>query len=169
MSIVISARAVLRVQQHFFVGVNENTLSYIYEEGPEEEVGNILTDRGRVSLHTMLYGSSAQKASLGTGFHFVGLTNNSALPAAGDTSLTAELVGLGLSRAAGQVILPTGAGTVTTIQRTFTYTGTVPQSVQKTALFDAATGGNMVHEIRFAPRLLSTNDMLSLSFAITLT
>jgi hypothetical protein len=83
--------------------------------------------------------------------------------------LTTELFGNGLTRALGTVTLPTGSGTITTIAKQFTYTGGTNQSVQKTALFDASTGGNMAHEILFTQRLLVINDTLTLTFSITLT
>lgn len=138
----------------------------------EERVGNILTDAGRVTLHTYLYGTAAQRtsASLGPdGLSYIGLSDDGTAPAAGDTSLTAELAGDGLTRAAGTVTLPTGPGTTTTIEHEFVYTGIPTQTVQKTALFDAASGGNMAHEILFTQRTLNTNDYVRIIFEIEVT
>lgn len=138
----------------------------------EEVVGNILTNPGRVAIHTFIYGTAAQRtaASLGAdGLSYIGLTNNATAPAAGDTSLTAELSGNGLTRGAGTVTLPTGAGAITTVSRQFTYLGAPAQGIQKTALFDALTGGNMAHEIMFTQRILNTNDIVTITFAITAT
>jgi hypothetical protein len=100
---------------------------------------------------------------------YIGLSDNGTAPAAGDTSLAAELVGDGLTRAAGTVTLPTGPGTTTTIEHEFIYTGIPAQTVQKTALFDAASGGNMAHEILFTQRTLNTNDYVLIIFEIEVT
>lgn len=138
----------------------------------DEEKWNIVTDAGRVRIHTYIYGSGAQRASLGTGLNYIGLSNDGTAPAAGDTVLAGELTNLsapGLARTSGTVTLPVGSGTQTTIQNVFTYTGSPgPQGVQKTALFDAASSGTMAHEIIFTQRTLFTNDVLTTTFAITL-
>lgn len=139
--------------------------------GEDEDVPNIVTDGGRVAIHTFIYGTASDRtaASLGVGLHHIGLTDDASAPAAGDTTLTAELTADGLIRVAGATTMPTGSGTQTVVQNTFTYTGGAPQTVQKTALFDAVTGGNMAHEIQFVQRTLFTNDTLTVTFTITLT
>lgn len=139
----------------------------------EDESKNIITDAGRVRVHTYLYGAGGQRSGLGGGLNYIALTNDATAPAAGDTVLAGEITNTvataGLQRALGTVTLPTGSGTVTTVQKVFLFTGTPgPQGVQKTALFDAASGGTMVHEIAFAPRTLYTNDTLTVTFAVTL-
>lgn len=169
---LITARAFLKVRHDTAYDYDERRKLWVYRKGEEEEVGNILTDAGRVTLHTFIYGTAGQRiaASLGAGgLNYIGLTNDAAAPAAGDTSLTGELSGNGLDRVQGTVTLPTGSGTISSIQHQFTYTGGAPQSVQKTALFDASSGGNMAHEILFTQRTLATNDTLTMTFNITLT
>jgi hypothetical protein len=168
---MVKARAILNVRHDRPYDFDEKSGVWLYRKESEEEVGNILTDAGRRAIHTLIYGTAAQKTSIsaGVGLHYIGLTNNATAPAAGDTVLTTELFGNGLTRALGTVTLPTGSGTITTIAKQFTYTGGTNQSVQKTALFDASTGGNMAHEILFTQRLLVINDTLTLTFSITLT
>lgn len=136
----------------------------------EVESANIVTDAGRVAIHTYVYGTSAQRTSagLGSGLNYIALSDDSATPLAGDTSLTGELSTNGLTRAQGTVTLPTGSGTITQVSRQFTYTGVSSQQVQKMALFDAISGGKMAHEIQFAPRTLLTNDQLTVTVSITL-
>ena len=132
------------------------------------EAHNLLTNTGRVQLHTQDYGTTGL---LTNGFNWIGLTNDATAPAATDTALTAELVGSGLSRVQGLVTLPTGSGNQTTIANTFTFTGGGSQGVQKTALFTVAgppVAGVMNHEIAFTQRTLFTNDTLTLTFTITL-
>jgi hypothetical protein len=136
----------------------------------EEKIGNLVTDAGRVAIHTYIYGTTAQRTSeglSGTGFNYIALSNDGTAPAAGDTSLTGELSADGLGRAQGTVTLPTGSGTITTVENEFTYTGS-SQAVQKTALFDDSSGGKMAHEILFTQRTLSNGDTLTLTFSITL-
>lgn len=172
----LKARARVRVHHERAYDYDDAHGLYLYKQVDEdEEVDNLVTDAGRVTLHTFIYGSSAQRsaASLGTGMYWIGLSDDATAPAAGDTALTGELTALGLARAdassVGTITLPTGSGTITTISNQFTFTGAT-QGVQKTALFDAANpGGNMAHEIQFTQRTLFTNDTLTLTFSITLT
>ena len=136
----------------------------------EEEIGNLITNGGRVAVHTYIYGTTAQRTSgglSGTGLNYIALSNDGTSPADGDTSLTGELSADGLGRAQGTVTLPTGAETITTVEKEFTYTGTT-QAVQKTALFDDSSGGKMAHEILFTQRTLNNGDTLTLTFSITL-
>jgi len=132
--------------------------------GEDEEVHNLITDAGRVKLHTYCYGT----ASRTNGFNYIALTNDGTAPAAGDTVLASELVGNGLTRVQGTVTLPTGSGNQTTVAYTFTYGPAASQAVQKTALFDAAAAGNMNHEILFTQRTLFLNDTLTVTFTLTL-
>ena len=167
----ITARAFLTVRHDQAYAYNEKRGIWLYKCGPEEEVGNILTDAGRVAIHTYLYGSAGQRttASLGPdGLSYIGLTDDASPPVDGDTSLTGEISGNGLSRVQSAVTLPTGTGAITSLQHQFTYTGGAAQGVQKTALFDASSGGNMAHEILFTQRILATNDTLTVTFNISL-
>lgn len=149
---------------------DEKSGLYQYRVEDEQEAWNLVTDAGRVAIHTYIYGTTAQRVSagLGTGLNFIGLSNDAAVPAAGDTVLAAEISGNGLTRAQGAVTLPVGAGTSTTIQNVFTYTGVSSQGVQKTAVFDAASAGKMAHEISFSQRTLFQNDTLTVTYTITL-
>lgn len=133
----------------------------------DEERLNEITDAGRIRLHTFCYGTAARS----NGLNYIGLTNDAVAPAPGDTVLTAELTGNGLERAQGTVTLPGGSGNQTNISHLFIFTGPGSQTVQKTALFDAAgppPAGVMAHEIAFTPRTLFTNDTLTVTFTITL-
>lgn len=168
----IQAQAVLRVRHERPYDYDERKGLWLYKRlDDDEEYRNILTNVGRVSIHTFIYGTAAQRtsASLGTGFHFVALSNDASAPAASDTTLTGELSSNGLGRVQATITLPVGAGVVTTIQNQFTYTGGGTQSVQKTAVFDASSAGNMTHEILFTQRTLATSDNLTLTFSVTLT
>lgn len=137
----------------------------------EDDFFNLVTNGGRVAIHTFIYGLAADRtaASLGAdGLSYIGLSNDASAPVAGDTSLASELSGNGLTRTQGSVTLPVGAGTTTTVANQFTYTGGPLQGVQKTALFDASSGGNMAHELLFTQRVLATNDTITITFSITI-
>ena len=161
--------AVVRVHVERAYDFDEKTGLWRYrQEEPDEVAHNLITNTGRVQLHTQDYGTSGL---LSNGFNWIGLSNDATSPAATDTSLASELVGSGLSRVQGTVTLPTGSGNQTTIANTFTYTGGTSQAVQKTALFTAAgppVNGVMNHEIAFTQRTLFTNDTITLTFTITL-
>lgn len=130
----------------------------------EETAYNILLNVGRVQMHKQVYGLSGLNTN---GFVYIALTNDSAAPAATDTTLASEIATNGLSRAiATTVTLPTGSGNQTVLDKTFTLSGT--QACQKTALFDAASVGNMNHEISFTPRSLASGDTLETTFTNTL-
>lgn len=165
----IQARAVCRIRHDVAYDFDEKRGIWLRRLESEEEIGNLITNAGRVTLHTYIYGTTPQRALLGTGMHYIALSSNATAPAAGDTALAGELSGNGLTRVQGTVTLATGSGTITTVANVFTYSGVSPQVVQKTALFDAASGGNMAHEILFTPRTLNTDDTLSCTFSITLT
>lgn len=162
----ITARAKVRIHQERAYDYNDRTGLWVYQTvGEDEVVYNLVTNTGRVQLHTFCYGTAPRT----NGFNYVALSNNATPPAATDAILAGELSGNGLTRVQGIVTLPTGTGNATTILGNFIYTGVSPQGVQKAALFDLASGGVMNHEIAFAtPRTLIPNDSLVVSFSVTL-
>lgn len=158
-------RAKVLIHQERAYDFDEKTGLWVYKPVGEDEVAlNLITNAGRVQLHTYGYGTTSRA----NGFNYIALSNDAAAPAATDTTLASELVGSGLSRVQGVVTLPTGSGNQTTVANTFTYTGGSSQGVQKTALFDASSSGVMNHEIQFTQRTLFTNDTLTMTFTITL-
>ena len=166
-----NVRARCKIQHHVAYDFDEKRGLWLYRLESEEEIGNLITDAGRRTVHTYIYGTAAQRvaASLGAdGLSYIALSNDAGSPAAGDTALAGELSGNGLTRAAGVVTLPTGAGTITTVAKQFTYTGGGTQGVQKTALFDATSSGHMAYEILFTQRTLNTSDTITITFSITL-
>lgn len=162
------ARAKVRIHQERPYDYDEKTGLWLYRQVGEDAYGeNIITNTGRVQMHTFVYGTSPRS----NGLNWIGLSNDATPPAVSDTSLAAEITGNGLSRAQGTVVLPTGSGNQTTISKVFTYTGGSPQGVQKCALFDTAgppIAGVINHEILFVQRTLFTNDTLTVSYTITL-
>jgi hypothetical protein len=128
-----------------------------------ETVRNLITNAGRVFLHTQGYATSGAAA---TGFCYIGLSNDTLTETAASTVLSNEIAANGLSRAIGTVTLATGSGTSTTIAKTFTC-ATGAQSAQKAALFTASSAGTMNHVLAFTQRALQIGDTLTITFTIT--
>lgn len=128
-----------------------------------EEVWNLITNAGRIFLHTQGYGTSGLGAN---GLNYIALSNDAVTETATSTVLSNEITLNGLGRAQGTVTLPTGSGNQTTVDKTFTATGA--QSAQKAALFTASSAGTMNHVLGFTQRSLITNDTLQITFTITL-
>lgn len=97
--------------------------------------------------------------------NYIGLTNTAITPAAGDTTLSGEIVANGLSRAQGTYTHSANATTYT-IAKTFTATGA--QSAQAGAVFTAASSGTMCFEDTFTAASLQTNDTLTVTWTITI-
>lgn len=104
---------------------------------------------------------------------WVALTANNTAPAAGDTTLTGEITtgGGGLIRKAGTYGHTTGAAnyTITTV---FTANGsdTLPVTIAKRGIFDAASGGALVFSTLVSPTatLSASGDQLTLTDTISL-
>lgn len=130
---------------------------------PVDGVWNLVTNTGRVQAHTQVYATSGM---LTNGFNYIGLTNDATSPAASGTALTSEIAANGLTRAQGTVTLPTGSGNQTTVDKTFTASGS--QSCQQAALFTASSVGVMNHWASFTQRALINTDTIQITFTITL-
>lgn len=143
---------------------DDRTGLYLYREVDEPEtVWNLITNAGRIFLHTQGYGTTSLGAN---GLNYIALSNDTVTETASSTTLSNEIAANGLTRAQGTVTLPTGTGNQTTIDKTFTATGTV--SAQKAALFTAASSGTMNHVLGFTQRNLINADTLQITFTITL-
>jgi hypothetical protein len=164
----INARAQVRVRHERPYDYDEKRGLWLYRRVDDDvTASNILTDAGRVWLHTLCYGAAGST----NGLNYIALSNDTAAPAAVDTVLAGELTGNGLDRAQGTVELPVSPNNQTAVSYTFTYSGGVNQTVRKTALFDTfgpPPAGNMAHEIAFTPRILVPSDAITIVFTITL-
>lgn len=136
--------------------------SYKLVDEPEE-VWNLITNAGRIQLHTQGYGTTSL---LTNGFNYIALSNDTVTETGTSTVLSNEITLNGLGRAQGTVTLPVSSGNQTTVDKTFTATGS--QSAQKAALFTASSSGVMNHVLGFTQRALITNDTLQVTFTITL-
>lgn len=103
---------------------------------------------------------------------WVAVTANSTSPAAGDTTLTAEIVtgGGGLVRATATYAHTTSASTYTlSITLTANGSDTLPVTLAKAGIFDAASSGNMVFEDLISPTitLSASGDAATLTETVT--
>lgn len=129
-----------------------------------DEVWNLITNPGRIYIHKQSYDTTGLGAN---GLNYIALSNDALTETAVSTVLSNEITLNGLGRAQGTVTIPTGAGTQTTIAKTFTASG--GQAAQKAALFTASSAGTMNHVLAFTQRTLITGDTLAVTFTITLT
>lgn len=144
--------------------VGEVTVEVIRANGDREVVckdkPNLLTTAGRDWIHGQVYATGTTDEA-----KYVGVSVNTDVPAAGDVTLTGEIVADGLERAAG-VVTHTAGTNVTVVAATFTATGT-HTAVQKAGLFTAVAAGTMVHENTFTATTLSADDILVVRWTIT--
>lgn len=133
----------------------------------EDTAWNLITNVGRIFLHTQGYGTTGLGAN---GLNWIALSNDTLTETATSTTLSNEIAANGLARAQGTVTLPVSSGNQTTVDKTFTCS-TAQQGAQKTALFTASTSGTMNHALAFTQRTLQPGppgDTLQITFTITL-
>lgn len=133
-----------------------------YDVLSEDENWNVKTNVGCVFIHTQVYGSSPGA----NGLNYIALSNDTVTETSASTTLSTEITTNGLGRTQGTITLPTGSGTSTTVDKTFTASGT--QAAQKAALFTAASVGTMNHVLSFIQRSLIIGDTLQITFTLTI-
>jgi hypothetical protein len=105
---------------------------------------------------------------------YIALSTASLTPAYGDTTLASETVVAGIARALGTVQNYVSPGTVVDaaasydIYKQFTLTG-AGTTVVSSALFDAASTGNMFAEANFGTSaVMATNDILQVTWTVNI-
>ena len=136
---------------------------------PDEQIlcenkPNLLTNGGRDWMIAQVY-TNTSAGTRGSGY--IALTSNTASPAAGDTALTAEITTGGLARADASTKSHTAGTNSTTIQHTFTASAT-HTAVQKSGLFNAASGVTLSHVNTFTAVTLQSSDTLQVTWTTTL-
>lgn len=101
---------------------------------------------------------------------YVALTANATAPAAGDTTLTAEIVTAGLTRQAGTYAHTTGAANYTITTLFTAQAADVPVTVAKRGIFDQLSGGLLVFSTLVSPTatLSAAGDTLTTTDTISL-
>ncbi len=125
---------------------------------------NVLNNGGRDFLHNQGY-TNTTAVSRGAGF--LGVSENAAGADATHTTLAGEITTNGLGRADADTKTHTTGTNVTTIQHTFTASGSF-SAIQLCGLFTAATGGTMVNENTITPVALAANDTLRITWTVTM-
>lgn len=129
---------------------------------------HLRTDAGK-DFQSRVMGDTA---STGTGAYaaanYVGLTENTGAPAAGDTTLTGELTASGLGRAQGTYAHTAGASSYT-ITKAFTSSDATTRTIHKAALFNASSAGTMPFESALpADAILVSGDTLTITWTINI-
>lgn len=127
------------------------------------ESWNLVTNAGLNWLADIM--SNTSTPSVNAQCNYIALTNTAITPAAGDTTLSGEIVANGLSRAQATYAHSANATTYT-LSKTFTATGT--QSAQAGAVFTASSAGTMCFEDTFTAASLATNDTLTVTWTVTI-
>lgn len=125
-------------------------------------VGNLRTTAG-LDAQAAVMGSGTQPAAC----RYLALSSDTTAPAAGDTTLTGEYTTNGLARALGTYAHTAGTSTFTE-SNTFTCTA-ASQTVNKEAVFNAASGGTMWFEsAEPTPPTLNNGDTLTQSCQVSI-
>lgn len=130
----------------------------------------MLTNAGKDMVASALGDRSGSRAAAGD---YLALTANSTSPAAGDTTLTAEIATAsgGLIRAQA-TYAHTGGTSTYTLTKTFTANGNdaLPVTVAKVGVFNAASAGTLVWEtlLGTTATISASGDSLTVTETITI-
>lgn len=99
--------------------------------------------------------------------NYVALTENSTAPALGDTTLSSELVGEGLSRAQATYAHTNGT-TTTALTKTFTMSSGTSRTINKAGLFNASSTGTLTFTTLVpSPPTLVPGDSVAVTWTFT--
>jgi hypothetical protein len=127
------------------------------------------TNAGTDMMAAQISGTSSQPAAA----NYLALTANNTTPAASDTTLSGEITtaGGGLIRAQAVYAHTTGTSTYT-LTKAFTANGSdsLPVTVAKLGVFNAASAGTMAFESAISPTatLSASGDALTITSTVTL-
>jgi len=127
---------------------------------------NLLTNNGRDLFHQQCYTNTAN-GTRGAGY--VALTTSTASPAAGDTALGGtELAASGFTRADATTKTHSNGTNSTTIEHTFTASGTV-NLIHTSGTFNNASSTTLCHEASFGTDAsLISGDTLKVTWTLNL-
>ena len=139
------------------------------KDGTKEPVSylkkNLLCLDGRDLFHAACY-TNTSNGTRGAGY--IALTTNTSAPADTDTALTGELNASGFSRADSTTKTHTNDTNSTTIEHTFTASGTV-NLIHKSGTFNNASGATLCHEAAFGTDAsLISGDTLKVTWTLNL-
>jgi len=126
---------------------------------------NLLTNNGRDLFHQQCY-TNTSNGTRGAGY--VALTTDTAAASASDTSLAQELASNGFSRADATTKSHTNGTNSSTIEHTFTSSGTV-SNIHKSGTFNNASSTTLCHEAVFGTDAsLISGDTLKVTWTLNL-
>ena len=125
---------------------------------------NLLTLDGRDLFPPQFY-TNTSNGTRGAGF--IAVTTDTGNPNASDTTLAQELASNGFSRADSTTKTHTNDTNSTTLEHTFTCSGTT-NSIVKSGTFNNASGTTLCHEATFTSASLITNDTLKVTWTLNL-
>lgn len=130
------------------------------------------TNDGRDHQSRTSYDTASNATATYAALNYIGITENSTAPAAGDTSLTGELTTQGLGRAQAAYAHTNGTNTVV-LTKTFTITATPTRTPAKAGLFNASSAGTLGYStlIPDPPPLAfssGTGDSMAVTWTFTL-
>ena len=149
---------------HGYVTVQKYTAATGTWETIDQHHPNLLTTEGRDFFHAQVYTNVAAGTR---GSNFIAVSTDGTAPAAGDTTLTAEITTNGLARIQATTINHTDNANVTLIEHEWTASGT-HTNVQKVGLFNIITAGILTHEGTFTAASLISGDKLKVSYTVNL-
>lgn len=125
----------------------------------DETVNNLIVNAGRAQL-ALLAGQS------GSLFTYIAVGTSNTAVAVTDTTLTAEIVASGLSRATGTVsrITTTVANDTYQVTKIFTATGAV--SVEEIGVLNASSAGTMLSHALSGTKTLANTDTLAVTYTL---
>ena len=126
---------------------------------------NLLTNSGRDLFHQQCY-TNTSNGTRGAGY--VALTTDTAAASASDTSLAQELASNGFSRADATTKSHTNGTNSSTVEHTFTASGTV-NLIHKSGTFNNASSTTLCHEAVFGTDAsLISGDTLKVTWTLNL-
>ena len=136
---------------------------------PNEEIivknkHNLLTNGGRDYFHAQCYTNTSAG---GVGANFIALSENSGGANATHTEVANEISTSGLSRALASTRTHSSGTNTTTLQNTFTASGSF-SAVQLSGLLNASSSGTLAHEATFTSVALVSGDTLQVTWTLTL-
>jgi hypothetical protein len=131
---------------------------------------NSRVDAGAALTASLISGSTLGGISSPAAPKFIAVSPTTLTPAKGDTTLSGELSTNGFTRAAataGGYVAPASLDGAASFTQSKTFTATGAQTVASTALFDAASTGNMFVEGNLASSAtLAINDTLAITWTV---
>lgn len=129
-----------------------------------ENKHNLLTNNGRDWMHAQVY-TNTSAGTRGSGY--IAVSANTGGADASHTAVAGEISTNGLQRADAATKTHTGGTNTSTIEHTFTASGT-HTDVQLAGLFNASSGVTLSHENTFTAASLISGDTLKVTWTLTL-